>query len=88
MGSFYINNDWFKSIKDINATGSTQKAIINESIANIPLITPSDDILEQHYDKVYSIYKKIYLNQRENLELAKLRDWLLPMLMNGQVSIK
>jgi type I restriction enzyme S subunit len=84
----YIHNDWFEEVKNINATGSTQKAIINEAIANIPLVIPSDTILKMYYDKVYSIYKKIYINQRENLELAKLRDWLLPMLMNGQVSVK
>lgn len=84
----YIHNDWFEEVKNINATGSTQKAIINEAISNIPLVIPSDTILKMYYDKVYSIYKKIYINQRENLELANLRDWLLPMLMNGQVSVK
>ena len=26
-------------------------------------------------------------NLKENQELASLRDWLLPMLMNGQVSV-
>ena len=26
-------------------------------------------------------------NQIENQQLASLRDWLLPMLMNGQVSV-
>ncbi|NGM61969.1 hypothetical protein G5B30_08575 [Sphingobacterium sp. SGG-5] len=32
-------------------------------------------------------HEKIHLNQRQNKELAQLRDWLLPMLMNGQVKI-
>lgn len=31
--------------------------------------------------------KKIIFNQRENQYLAQLRDWLLPMLMNGQVTV-
>ena len=26
--------------------------------------------------------------QKENKSLSKLRDWLLPMLMNGQVKVK
>ena len=30
---------------------------------------------------------KISNNLKENQELASLRDWLLPMLMNGQVSV-
>ena len=27
------------------------------------------------------------INLKENQELASLRDWLLPMLMNGQVTV-
>ena len=34
-----------------------------------------------------STLKKIVLNRVENLKLADLRDWLLPMLMNGQVTV-
>lgn len=33
------------------------------------------------------ILKQLTLNQRENTKLASLRDWLLPMLMNGQVTV-
>lgn len=38
-------------------------------------------------DKLEPMIRKMIINQRENTELAKLRDWLLPMLMNGQVTI-
>lgn len=31
---------------------------------------------------------KICKNRSENLQLAKLRDWLLPMLMNGQATVE
>ena len=34
------------------------------------------------------IYKKIELTKRENQELISLREFLLPLLMNGQVSFK
>ncbi len=33
-------------------------------------------------------YKLILNNHKQNQELAKLRDWLLPMLMNGQVMVE
>lgn len=29
----------------------------------------------------------IFVNHQQNQELAALRDWLLPMLMNGQVTV-
>jgi len=83
----FINDKYFEAVKDINSTGSTQKSIINESIANIKLLIPDNDTLCKFNDTVYSSYKQIYLNQRENKELSELRDWLLPMLMNGQVKI-
>ncbi len=37
--------------------------------------------------KVSSIVKKLIINREENQQLAQLRDWLLPMLMNGQVTV-
>lgn len=38
-------------------------------------------------EKLDSMIKAIIMNQRENAGLARLRDWLLPMLMNGQVKV-
>jgi type I restriction enzyme S subunit len=37
--------------------------------------------------KVEPIYKKIVANRQQNKELAALRDFLLPLLMNGQVTV-
>ena len=36
---------------------------------------------------VKDLYKQKYFNEIENECLAELRDFLLPMLMNGQVSV-
>ncbi|MBW0279918.1 hypothetical protein B4P00_10070 [Shewanella xiamenensis] len=41
--------------------------------------------LGQHLEP---ILKQLIVNQRENTKLASLRYWLLPMLMNGQVTVK
>ena len=38
-------------------------------------------------EKLEPMIKQMVVNQRENTSLAKLRDWLLPMLMNGQVTV-
>lgn len=39
-------------------------------------------------EKLAPIINKIIINRLENIKLAKLRDWLLPMLMNGQVTVR
>ena len=49
------------------------------TIPTLELIEKLDEILKPILDK------KVKLEE-ENQELASLRDWLLPMLMNGQVS--
>ena len=84
----FINSKYFEEIKNLNATGSTQKGIINESIAYIPLLIPDDIILNKFNSNVSWLYRKKYLIERENLELTQLRDFLLPLLMNGQVKIR
>ena len=50
------------------------------------------DISKDNYE-VYSLFEQLFsdiknINICENKELTKLRDWLLPMLMNGQVTIE
>lgn len=38
-------------------------------------------------EKVSPLLKRLILNQQENQQLGQLRDWLLPLLMNGQVKV-
>lgn len=83
-----INNDHFETVKDRLANGATQEAINNDSMTFLPMIIPIDNILLEYHRKTFEMYKKIYLNQITNHKLAELRDWLLPMLMNGQVKVK
>ena len=48
---------------------------------------PTKELLYE-FDKIYKpISKRIAETKKQNQELASLRDWLLPMLMNGQVKV-
>ena len=69
-------------------TGSIQKKINQENLLNVKIIIPSLHILDKFSEIVKPIRKRLINNIEQNQELAKLRDWLLPMLMNGQVSVK
>jgi type I restriction enzyme S subunit len=52
-------------------------------------IAISDAGLPQKLEKIIApIFQKKMLYEIENQTLAELRDWLLPMLMNGQVTVK
>ncbi len=52
------------------------------------IVVPEENINQKFYEKMDSFHKMKQKNLKENQELAKLRDWLLPMLMNGQVKVK
>ena len=70
------------------STGSTIKNLSLESIKNILVLFPSANLIEQYYELTEPLDNKRKNIFRENQQLTQLRDWLLPMLMNGQVSIK
>jgi type I restriction enzyme S subunit len=48
---------------------------------------PPDDLLTHFNDRVLPMWELGATNQRQTQELTTLRDWLLPMLMNGQVTV-
>ena len=53
----------------------------------IKILLPNVDIANRFSTEVSAIFKRQDLLEQENFELAKLRDWLLPMLMNGQATV-
>ena len=46
------------------------------------------DILIRFNKLVEPMRRRLEMLQQENEELVKLRDWLLPMLMNGQATVE
>ena len=53
-----------------------------------PIISPPEEIIKQYNHITTPIFNKIQKNKKENQELADLRDFLLPLLMNGQVGFR
>ena len=86
--SSYIASPYFELHKDMLAHGATQEAVNNDDLAGIHLLIPDNNTLEKYHETTQPIYAQIAKNICENKELTKLRDWLLPMLMNGQVTIE
>ena len=48
---------------------------------------PPINLLKRFDDFYLPIANRIYMTAKENEKLTELRDWLLPMLMNGQVKV-
>ena len=83
-----LNQDYFrKNIIEISC-GAAQPNISNEQINNIELILPISNIVEKFNNRMTICYEKIIQNRYKVYHLQSLRDWLLPMLMNGQISVE
>lgn len=52
------------------------------------IVIPNRSVAKSFEDKVTPLYAIIKHNIFENFELTRLRDWLLPMLMNGQATVE
>ena len=69
------------------ATGSKMPRADWNVLQSYKVAIPNNDLLDA-YQKIFNIaLRKIELSVMENQRLAELRDWLLPMLMNGQVRV-
>ena len=69
-------------------TGSAQPHIYPKHIAELSIGDIDNTKVESYTSQVTPLFSKVGVNIRENNELKRLRDWLLPMLMNGQATIK
>ncbi|HFU3862428.1 TPA: restriction endonuclease subunit S [Streptococcus suis] len=89
-GKNYIYYTLQNNLKVIeqHASGSTFKEISATVLKDITIIQPNLDIVKKFEEKVSSINSYIKVNEEQNQELTQLRDWLLPMLMNGQVRVE
>ena len=83
----YIHSPLFETVKDMNSHGATMAGVNNEDLDNISLLIPSMDVLWMFHEKTQSFFEHISGCLIENRNLASLRDFLLPMLMNGQVKV-
>ena len=69
------------------ASGSTFQEISGSVLKTIRIPIPPNSLVKLFTQKIESIFKEQDKREIQNEKLAELRDWLLPMLMNGQVTV-
>lgn len=81
----------FFTIKDIDFTrwdsGTGVPSMTASTFYNLPMIKPNKDLLKRFDKAITPIFYKIKQIRVECEVLTKQRDELLPLLMNGQVSV-
>ena len=72
---------------EANSSGSTFQEVSASTLRTMKTVFPSNEILSGFNKKIKPIFKHQDVLEEENQKLTELRDWLLPMLMNGQVKV-
>lgn len=67
--------------------GATVERISLNDLPSFPMLIPALEQRDAASKILTPLQARIAQNQRETQELTALRDWLLPMLMNGQVTV-
>lgn len=77
-----------KEIYDMQK-GSAQPHVYPQDILNMKIQSDKNLEIFGRFEKIISpLYQQVGINKNESKKLIDLRDWLLPMLMNGQVKVK
>jgi type I restriction enzyme S subunit len=80
-----------KNLKQIfdrrNVDGTTFGAITRDDLCSLVIVKPDKEILKKYHEVVNPSFDMQNKLEVETQKLTELRDWLLPMLMNGQVKV-
>lgn len=85
---FYVMKYFKQVFERRNAEGTTFGSMTKDDLHLLQVVCPEPGLLKRYDDIVSEYNKMIFTRSLENQDLIKLRDWLLPILMNGQVKIK
>lgn len=86
LNNYYMLQWCKENLEEIKgrASGTTFLEISKTTFRQIPIIVPDGNILSLFEKQCSSIYQSITVNTKENINLEKTRDLLLPRLLNGE----
>ena len=84
----FVSGEYIKKYTNYVSAGSIHKGVRHSTLKECKFVLPSKGIVDDFTKLIRPMLEKDDNIQKENQKLAKLRDWLLPMLMNGQVKVK
>lgn len=87
--SEFIYYTILNSLKAITqyASGSTFKEVSAAVLKTVKITLPERSVVASFAEHVEPLFRRQDLLEQETQQLTQLRDWLLPMLMNGQVRV-
>ena len=89
VGTAFIYYFLYENLQIIEsmASGSTFKEVSGSTMKGVPAVIPDDNTLCQFQENCIPIFEKQELLELENAHIAEIRDFLLPRLMSGELSV-
>ncbi len=85
---YFALKNYFENANASAKTGNTFANMNKEDFSGIRIILPNEEIKNNFHEISEPYFAQIKCLQGQNQELTQLRDWLLPMLMNGQAKVE
>lgn len=82
---------YLKNVEEVlknQSAGTIMKNISQSVLTDMAVSLPPQNVLLKFNSIIDNLLEQMKNVQRQNQELTQLRDWLLPMLMNGQVKVE
>lgn len=85
---YFLIDIFKKTFENMSAAGTTFGSITKDELYALPVIIPSKQVLEKFEKIAKPIFDRQMKIGEEISRLTTLRDKLLPLLMNGQVTVE
>lgn len=82
-----VDSDHFIEYATVNSYGSEQPVLSWPTVQDYKIVRPPQKMMLEYSERVKDIIDHVLNIQLENMKLKKMRDKLLPLLMNGQVEV-
>ena len=82
---------YLKHVEEVlknQSAGTIMKNISQSVLTDMAVSLPPQNLLLKFNSIIDNLLEQMKNVQRQNQELTQLRDWILPMLMNGQVKVE
>ena len=84
---YFLIDVFKKTFENKNTVGTTFGSITKDELYALPVVIPDKSVIEQFEKMAKPIFDRQMKLGEESNRLTKLRDKLLPLLMNGQVLV-
>ncbi|WP_172136766.1 restriction endonuclease subunit S [Adlercreutzia sp. ZJ473] len=84
----YLTLSRFMPVIESWGAGTTFSEVSKDSLADVKVVLPPKRLVEEFEASAKSLFHQIYVSEKQIDDLSAARNWLLPLLMNGQLVVE